>query len=820
MKNKNFRLLLAVCAGIFLGINGVNADNENLARFQFESAKESANWFEGFAETVDGQEITYFCHRYDGAKARIVRASDGKMSIQWKTAPVPKDWKKDSATFFWVCGLGCNLGNKKFDLYVNNKHCFTFSTVTDKSWTVKGDDGGELVFTAMTSDGFNDLFGYMRMTLPSAWIVPGEPLLIKIVGEAAKHRAWVMTFEFPDALAYFQSKERKAAYHSLTFRHLGTAVINLVSYPEWAGKTVELCSGQDILGKAVFSLDRDISTAAINIPRDKQSKLRGLVSILVEGKKVEEIEIPDTDEIRLKAFLDEDLSFERHVFPPGDFPKVDWKRPGMVDNEAGEFDLKVTFYDGEMNQVDTAKAPGRYGAVVEGITPASYCVRRYVTLFCCKEGWDRWDDKINVEGSPFTPLGIPADIWKSHKDAINGFFSGLILDGMLNDCGAGAFWASLSELGTSKSEPSYKSNPWNSDRQWWVTFKRREFGAADKYPALSRPIKLEASEAVVLKPGNPSSAGYTEEQIAEIRKICKEWAETANEPLATLVAHKGIIVFHEAFGKTVDGKDMTLETPTWMASITKLLTGCLMMEFVDQGLIGLDDPVEEYLPEFKCKVETPLTIRHLFTHTSGFWGHGTWGGDWSSSLENTVAHYLPYLKVGKKHWYNGVGYAVAGKVMERVSGKAIPYLFQEHLFDPLGAEHTKIEGTSGDSSSICLDIARVGQMLLNRGSYGQYCFFSEETFEKMMPVKLDKLVPGLDLEWGIGATWCGGSGLSKKTFGHGAASGAILRIDPEHELVIVSTRNTPGSGYEEYSLRLLEACTAPFITKTDSTKIK
>lgn len=812
MKNKNFYLLLAVCAGIFLGINELNADTEDLARFQFESTKKSADWFEGFAESVDGQEITYFCHRNDSAKARIVRATDGKMSIQWRTASLPDNWKGDCSTFFWICGLGSNLGNKKFDLYVNNKRTFTFSTLMDKRWTVKNEDGGELIFTAMTSDGFNDLFGYMKMTLPASQVTPGKPLLIKVVGEAAKNNAWVMTFEYPDALAYFQTKERKAVYHSMTFRHMGTALIKLLSCPEWTGKTVELSSGQDILGKAVFTPDRDISTASINIPRDRQSKLRGLVSILVEGKKVEEIEIPDTDEIRLKAFLDEELSFERYVFPPGDFPKVDWKRPGMVDNEVGEFDLKVTFYDADMNPVDTAKASGRYGAVVEGITPDGYRVRRYITLFCCKEGWDRWDDKIDVKGSPFTPLGIPADIWKSHKDAINGFFSGLILDGMLNDSGAGAFLASLSELGTGKPEPAWKSNPWNRDRQWWVTFKQRKFGAADKYPALSRPIKLDTSEAVVLKTGEPSSDGYTEKQIAEIRKICKEWAETANEPLATLVAHKGIIVFHEAFGKTVDGKKMTLETPTWMASITKLLTGCLMMQFVDQGLVGLDDPVEKYLPEFKCKVETPLTIRHLFTHTSGFWGHGTWGADWSSSLENTAAHYLPYLKVGEKHQYNGLGYAVAGKVMERVSGQAIPYLFQEHLFGPLGAEHTTIEGTAGDSSSICLDIARVGQMLLNCGAYGQYRFFSEESFEKMLPVKLDKL----DIEWGIGATWSGGPGLSKKTIGHGAASGAILRIDPEHELVIVSTRNTQGSGYEQYSLRLLEACTAPFITKTDS----
>ncbi|RIK75739.1 1,4-butanediol diacrylate esterase, partial [candidate division KSB1 bacterium] len=43
------------------------------------------------------------------------------------------------------------------------------------------------------------------------------------------------------------------------------------------------------------------------------------------------------------------------------------------------------------------------------------------------------------------------------------------------------------------------------------------------------------------------------------------------------------MIFHEAFGTLPDGSPMTVDTPTWMASITKLLTGVLLMQFVDQG---------------------------------------------------------------------------------------------------------------------------------------------------------------------------------------------------------------------------------------------
>ena len=94
---------------------------------------------------------------------------------------------------------------------------------------------------------------------------------------------------------------------------------------------------------------------------------------------------------------------------------------------------------------------------------------------------------------------------------------------------------------------------------------------------------------------------------------------------------------------TLDGKKVTRETQTWVASLTKLMTGTLMMLFVDQGLVGLDDPVKKFLPEFDREVATDLTIRHLFTHTNGFSARGTWGGDRNPSLENVIGQYLPYL---------------------------------------------------------------------------------------------------------------------------------------------------------------------------------
>ena len=106
-----------------------------------------------------------------------------------------------------------------------------------------------------------------------------------------------------------------------------------------------------------------------------------------------------------------------------------------------------------------------------------------------------------------------------------------------------------------------------------------------------------------------------------------------------------------------------------------------------------------------------------------------------------------------------------------------------------------------------MDIAKIGQMLLNKGKYGNMQFFSEDTFAKMLPSKLtDVLGPDTNIEWGIGVMpWFSGEGLGKGTFGHGAASSATLRIDPINDLVIVMTRNTAGKNFGKYHPQFIKA---------------
>jgi CubicO group peptidase (beta-lactamase class C family) len=113
------------------------------------------------------------------------------------------------------------------------------------------------------------------------------------------------------------------------------------------------------------------------------------------------------------------------------------------------------------------------------------------------------------------------------------------------------------------------------------------------------------------------------------------------------------------------------------------------------------------------------------------------------------------------------------------------------------------DNTYGGLYCSTLDLAKLGQMLLNKGTYNGYKIFSQQVFEEMLPKKLAVS----DRSWGIGTSPMEGNGLSETAFGHGAASGTVFIIDPINDLIIISARNKPGKSHNEFENTLIELCT-------------
>jgi CubicO group peptidase (beta-lactamase class C family) len=132
-----------------------------------------------------------------------------------------------------------------------------------------------------------------------------------------------------------------------------------------------------------------------------------------------------------------------------------------------------------------------------------------------------------------------------------------------------------------------------------------------------------SSEEIQLKlrMGGPEEAGISSPRIDNVRSLAQEWVSEGIHPsLEILAARKGVVFLHEAYGRLGPEKDApTLELGSIfpIASISKPITATAVMMLVEQGLLGLNRPVVDYLPEFQGEGKDHVLIRHLLTHTSG-----------------------------------------------------------------------------------------------------------------------------------------------------------------------------------------------------------
>jgi hypothetical protein len=541
-----------------------------------------------------------------------------------------------------------------------------------------------------------------------------------------------------------------------------------------------------------------------------------LVSLAVQGQDKELWNHPRA-ELDLANFLDAKLipgyNFESDLTFPfwkGSFPSMEINSPATARKFLGEdYKIELRWFDTELNEVDTLLRPGRYGYYAEVSGENGIILKRAGTMFCTPSDWMGWSEALVTQMDYFPFDQIPQKVWEQNQEAISAYSGQILLESMINHRQGGILLSFIHDMHTKGLEPGPYHTPVIMDGDYHVKLKLKVLGLDDENRKLKLPSKTD-SPGKVLRLMDAKEHERVEPFVTEMNALCQEWAQESGEPFDMLVAKEGLILFHGAFGENLRGK-FTLEQPTEIASTTKLYTGLLFAQFVDQGLVGVDDYVGEHLSDFPTSGDKAITLRQCFTHTTGFYGHGSMGGVQNPWLDNSLALWLPYLKPGTKHWYNGMGYNLTGKVMEINSGKSIFHLMHEYLFSPLELEHTYLDiDLAYGINSTAFDMAVVGQMLLNKGSYGDLYFFSEETFEALLPVDLETYYPEVKgKKWGIGMTYMNRymedktSGtrraiLSDQIVGHGSATSSILNVDLENDIVITQSRMDDGKNYPEY----------------------
>ncbi|MEX0298663.1 MAG: serine hydrolase domain-containing protein [Kordiimonas sp.] len=134
-----------------------------------------------------------------------------------------------------------------------------------------------------------------------------------------------------------------------------------------------------------------------------------------------------------------------------------------------------------------------------------------------------------------------------------------------------------------------------------------------------------------------------------------------------------------------------------VGSVSKLFTYTAIMQLYEQGLIDLDQDANRYLKGIQIAdhFKTPITIRHLLTHTAGFEDSALGGYmDRSASERLPLLHALKQYQparmweAGKYIAYSNYGAGLLGGIVESVTGEDFPSYVEKNIFRPLGMENS------------------------------------------------------------------------------------------------------------------------------------
>ena len=304
----------------------------------------------------------------------------------------------------------------------------------------------------------------------------------------------------------------------------------------------------------------------------------------------------------------------------------------------------------------------------------------------------------------------------------------------------------------------------------------------------------------VLRKGTPEEAGFRPEQIELIRRRAASWVDAGRTPsLSVLAARRGVIALHEAYGRRTPesaGNDLDVDSIFPVTSVTKPVTATAAMLLVEEGLLSLNRPLREYVPEVCGEGTDEILVQHLLTHTAGYREIDLFAYTAANpSLElppmepgqHAVAHALLHsryaaplsFKPGTESSYGFHCFVLLGEVVRRVSGQPLHEFMRTRIFEPLGMTDSSLviephmrerlvrrgpdlpfgnsdflidldanldtPSAAGGMLSTTRDLAVFAQTFLNRGTYAGRRLLSRISVEEMTRNQ----IPGVSCEgWG------------------------------------------------------------------------
>ncbi len=217
----------------------------------------------------------------------------------------------------------------------------------------------------------------------------------------------------------------------------------------------------------------------------------------------------------------------------------------------------------------------------------------------------------------------------------------------------------------------------------------------------------------------PVSAGFSPEGLDRLHRSLNGVVDGGKYAgYVMLIARNGRVVDWQAYGSrdAVAKLPMEKDSIVRIYSMSKLVTSVAALMLVEEGRLGLQDPVERYLPALKGRkvltggtvdapvlvdARQPMTIRQLLTHTSGLYYDSTsddvarklqeraniWEAKNLDDFVQRVATLPLHDQPGERFRYS-VSTDILGAVIEKASGQSLDAFFQSRIFDPLKMRDT------------------------------------------------------------------------------------------------------------------------------------
>jgi CubicO group peptidase (beta-lactamase class C family) len=216
------------------------------------------------------------------------------------------------------------------------------------------------------------------------------------------------------------------------------------------------------------------------------------------------------------------------------------------------------------------------------------------------------------------------------------------------------------------------------------------------YISSAFPQKQEIKEQVIIP------ASYTEASArqlgSQLDSVFTQLHKKKGFNGTVLVTKYDQVVYKGAFGYAdFHRKDsLSIETAFQLASVSKQFTAMAIMMLKEQGKLGYDDSVQQFIPNFPYK---GITIRQLLTHRSGLSNY-TYFGDqlWpdrklpmvNEDVLALMAAHQPevYHQPNTRYDYSNTGYALLASIVEKTSGLPFATFMQKQIFEPLQMTHT------------------------------------------------------------------------------------------------------------------------------------